>query len=400
MKRVVPLVVSMMLMSACSPNANTLVAAEQPKSAVESKAVVSLSDISGHWAESDIKAIVAAGYVDGYPDGSFKPDHTVTRAEFITMTAKAAGLKPVPGGDNKEWYAPYVAALVQAGIHQYKDFSSGDWNTPITRMEMARLAVRASDKSLQSPEDSTAAKKFMFLATQKGLITGMADGQLGKEESATRAQSVKIIQRILDVSQGKKLEVDKRAASYAEVELTGSNTQTMWGLKSKELPYQLPFTKTSVKTTVDQIIVVDMDSEDGAYRSWFPKAGLVKNTGESVGTDYLVALKVTIDNDVHGREGSFNIMMQLLGHNEFRRTVILKEYRHTTPIQHAPSIALEELEKVEGWILFSAPKEWVDSGLKDKDFDGLRLSENNGADIFLTERLLPDNQVNIGGIKK
>ncbi|PUA36979.1 hypothetical protein C8Z91_22850 [Paenibacillus elgii] len=382
MKRVVPLVVSMMLMSACSPNANTLVAAEQPKSAVESKAGVSLNDISGHWAESDIKAIVAAGYVDGYPDGSFKPNHTVTRAEFITMTAKAAGVKPVPGGDNKEWYAPYVAALVQAGIHQYKDFSSGDWNTPITRMEMARLAVRASDKSLQSPEDSTDAKKFMFLATQKGLITGMADGQLGKDESATRAQSVKIIQRILDVSQGKKLEVDKRAASYAEVELTGSNVQTMWGSHVVELPYKMPLENTKATVKVHQILIMDLKEEDGAFRSMFD-GEIERVDGKPVGKDnYLVALKIDVKNET-GSELNYSLWGQLLPDLGAKRVNILNangngevDKRFYLPI----------IDSTAGWYLLVTPKENAENDLKKYGFVYLRLLENNGATIEIGKK--------------
>ncbi|MCP1311671.1 S-layer homology domain-containing protein [Paenibacillus tyrfis] len=368
----------MMLMSACSPNANTLVAAEQPKTAAESKAGVSLSDISGHWAESDIKAIVAAGYVDGYPDGSFKPDHTVTRAEFITMTAKAAGLKPVPGGDNKEWYAPYVDALVQAGIHQYKDFSSGDWNTPITRMEMARLAIRASDKSLQSPEDSTDAKKFMFLATQKGLITGMADGQLGKEESATRAQSVKIIQRILDVSQGKKLEVDKRAASYAEVELTGSNVQTMWGSHVVELPYKMPFRNTKATIKVHQILIMDLNEKDGAFRSMFD-GKLEKVNGKPIDDEYLIALKVDITNETGSplNYGLFGQMAPNLG-----TEVVVMDIDKVDRRFLLPRISTKTNHS-EGWYLFAIPKEEVHSQKERIGYTNIRLNENNGTGFNL-----------------
>ncbi|NEN84507.1 S-layer homology domain-containing protein [Paenibacillus elgii] len=380
MKRVVPLVVSMMLMSACSPNANTLVAAEQPKSALESKAGVSLSDISGHWAESDIKAIVTAGYVDGYPDGSFKPDHTVTRAEFITMAAKAAGVKPVPGGDNKEWYAPYVAALVQAGIHQYKDFSSGDWNTPITRMEMARLAVRASDKSLQSPEDSTDAKKFMFLATQRGLITGMADGQLGKDESATRAQSVKIIQRILDVSQGKKLEVDKRAASYAEVELSGSNVQTMWGSHVVELPYKMPLRNTKAIVKVHQILIMDLNEKDGAFRSTFD-GNLEKINDKPFDDEYLIALKVDISNET-GSPLSYGLFGELAPYLGTRVVVINLDKVDARFI--LPSIGTKSNHS-EGWYLFAIPKKNIQSQIEKYGDVLIRLNENNGELITLSK---------------
>jgi hypothetical protein len=43
------------------------------------------SDIAGHWAEADIQYAAAAGWVNGYPDGTFKPGHNITRAEFMTL---------------------------------------------------------------------------------------------------------------------------------------------------------------------------------------------------------------------------------------------------------------------------------------------------------------------------
>ncbi|WP_343858403.1 S-layer homology domain-containing protein [Fulvivirga kasyanovii] len=44
-----------------------------------------LSDINGHWAEKEIRALIDKGYLNGYPDGTFRPDQSLTRAEFATM---------------------------------------------------------------------------------------------------------------------------------------------------------------------------------------------------------------------------------------------------------------------------------------------------------------------------
>jgi hypothetical protein len=53
-----------------------------------SQAVVgaaNFSDIAGHWGEERIKQAAEKGIVSGYPDGTFKPNRTVTRAEFAVM---------------------------------------------------------------------------------------------------------------------------------------------------------------------------------------------------------------------------------------------------------------------------------------------------------------------------
>lgn len=44
-----------------------------------------LTDIDGHWAEELISSAYNKGWVDGYPDGSFRPDQNITRAEVMTL---------------------------------------------------------------------------------------------------------------------------------------------------------------------------------------------------------------------------------------------------------------------------------------------------------------------------
>jgi hypothetical protein len=42
------------------------------------------SDYAGHWAEQTIEQVKALGLMSGYPDGTFKPDAPLTRAEMAT----------------------------------------------------------------------------------------------------------------------------------------------------------------------------------------------------------------------------------------------------------------------------------------------------------------------------
>ena len=55
--------------------------------------MVNLTDIKNHWAQKNIEELVALGAVAGCPDGTFKPDNTITRAEFATMLVKAFKLE-------------------------------------------------------------------------------------------------------------------------------------------------------------------------------------------------------------------------------------------------------------------------------------------------------------------
>jgi hypothetical protein len=138
----------------------------------------------------------------------------VDNALHITVTGTTSG---------DSWYVPYINAAVTSGLHQWSDFSSGDWSTALTRQDMVRIAVRAA-----TADNNTDGKKWMYLASKAGLINGMDDmGTLGEDETTTRAQSVAIIERILSIKDGKTLSTDKHAVSRAEVAWHGTNIFTM-----------------------------------------------------------------------------------------------------------------------------------------------------------------------------
>ncbi|MBD1927504.1 S-layer homology domain-containing protein [Trichocoleus sp. FACHB-90] len=54
-------------------------------------------DVSGHWAEAFIKALVAKNLISGFPDGTFKPEAPITRAQYAAIIAKTFNLPPRPG---------------------------------------------------------------------------------------------------------------------------------------------------------------------------------------------------------------------------------------------------------------------------------------------------------------
>lgn len=76
------------------------------------------NDIEGHWAERVIEKWENTGYINGYPDGSFKPDSPVTRAELSKILVMAFDLTEVEKvnyddvSDN-EWYYSYVVKSVK-----------------------------------------------------------------------------------------------------------------------------------------------------------------------------------------------------------------------------------------------------------------------------------------------
>ena len=90
----------------------------------------SFSDISGHWAEAEIERAVAFGWIAGYPDGTFRPDTYITRAEAMTMINRVLCRMPqdekdllrtmVVWPDNKptDWY--YLAVQKATNSHEFE----------------------------------------------------------------------------------------------------------------------------------------------------------------------------------------------------------------------------------------------------------------------------------------
>jgi len=142
---------------------------------------VAASDISGHWAQVTIQSWMDKGLIKGYPDGTFKPDQHVTRAEFMTLANRAFGytaVVPITYSDVKagSWYAPEVAKAKAAGyISGYPDGTMKPEN-PITREEVATIVARI--KNLTS--DANAASKY----TDAAKIGSWSKGQVGAVTSA------------------------------------------------------------------------------------------------------------------------------------------------------------------------------------------------------------------------
>ena len=181
-------------------------------SAGEVHATPNLTDIAGHWAEADIQRAVAHGFVQGFPDGTFRPDDPVTRAQFTTMVNRALGntgtasmtFTDVP---HYEWFHADVArAFAAAYVGGFEDNTFRP-NNPITRQEAAVMLSRiipthGASGNLNVFGDRGDIADWAFSAMQKingrGYMGGFDDGNLHPLANLTRAQTARIIGQILE----------------------------------------------------------------------------------------------------------------------------------------------------------------------------------------------------------
>lgn len=83
---------------------------------IPSNTTSKFSDTSSHWANKYIAAAVNAGIINGYPDNTFKPDNTVTYAEAIKMAVCALGYGPVIDTTLNPWYTGYIKQASSIGL--------------------------------------------------------------------------------------------------------------------------------------------------------------------------------------------------------------------------------------------------------------------------------------------
>ena len=151
-------------------------------------------------------------YVVGYPDGTVRPMGNITRAEVATIFfrlltddsrtqfwATTNTYSDVKSGD---WFNNAVSTLSNAGI--ISGYPDGTFrpNAPITRAEMAKvIALFAKlDKSEDRFDDIAGhwAEAYIKLAAGNGWIAGYPDGSFKPQQNITRAETMTMINRVLD----------------------------------------------------------------------------------------------------------------------------------------------------------------------------------------------------------
>ncbi len=178
-----------------------------------------------HWCYKKIMEFVDKGYIDGYEDGTMRPNQTITRAEYVKVVNNFFGFKD--GKTDKKfsdisddaWYAKYVyAAVAQGYISGYEDNTFRPSN-PITRQEATVILSRILkiDKEVYPKDhvdglaqysDGNEVADWAYTAIHSysvyNFINGYEDGTLKILQNVTRAETVELL-HVLE----QKIEIDR-----------------------------------------------------------------------------------------------------------------------------------------------------------------------------------------------
>lgn len=159
------------------------------------------------WAAKDIYTLKDAGIIGGKSATEFDPEGDVTRAEFAKMVVGLFGYKATSDAVNfedckaEDWFTPYVAAGVEAGVIKGVSDTEFAPNATITREDACTILGRALNKVAQSNElkftdaDKVAeyAAPYVALLSELGYVNGYEDGSFAPTNNITRAEAAKII---------------------------------------------------------------------------------------------------------------------------------------------------------------------------------------------------------------
>lgn len=189
---------------------------------------------STHWAHAQVGLL--SGEITGYPDGTFRPEKTVSRAEFINLFVRLAYPQELQGKNDTPWWKPACDVCIEKGLLADASATASYMNQPMPRGEITQLlgyycsgwgginesadaaaqfAVNWQEKRMEVPEYPTlfsdvpadAQSTFQYAeqgfsyacfltCVNQGLMTGYPDGTFYPERSITRAEAATVLSRL------------------------------------------------------------------------------------------------------------------------------------------------------------------------------------------------------------
>lgn len=170
-------------------------------------------DTKEHWAKESIASLLIKGILSGYPDGNFRPDNPLTRAEFakiislsFDLAIKQEGVKSFTDLEPNYWATPYIERVWKARV--VEGFPDGSFrpSDPVKRSEVAAMLCRVFSWPLIPQNFSPTfidldSSHWAFIYIETGAWQGVWDGYPGgdfqPETPATRGEIATLIARLI-----------------------------------------------------------------------------------------------------------------------------------------------------------------------------------------------------------
>ena len=212
-------------------------------------------------------------YIMGYPDGTVQPKGEITRAEACTIFfrlltdssrdyyfSKTNDYTDVNAGD---WFNNAISTLSNAGIVTGYNDSTFRPNQPITRGEMAKIIANFANLSKGGKTFSDLSghwsKTYVELAAGNGWIAGYPDGSFRPDQKITRAETVTMINRVLERVPAKELRLLSRSIMLT---FPDNNPGDWYYIAIQEASNSHEYQRSVYETTGDEMWTKLIDNVD------------------------------------------------------------------------------------------------------------------------------------------
>lgn len=297
------------------------------------------SDISGHWAKGTITQWTSKGYISGYPDGTFKPDNSITRAEFVVLVNKAMGYTKKGNAyfrdvNTNYWGYDEIQKGVSAGYVKGDPDGSFRPNDSVTRQEAAVMISKILDLETNFTSAATYndyryipswSVGYVGAVSNAKIMAGYPDGSFKADRVLSRAEAVIALDKVLNYDgKSDNKDDDKETKEDYTLEKTSLKDMTIKGdlvisssLKSKAVSLDNVTVKGTLivkgggTITADDCDIknLEMNYADATFKTkgdtevkntTFLKVGKLEGKGyDSVTVDKEFSDKITIDASIN-----------------------------------------------------------------------------------------------------
>ena len=164
------------------------------------------------WYYPHMQMLTSKGAINGYEDGTFRPNDIITNAEFVKIIVGLVADGAIVY--DAHWAEGYIQKAKDLGIIETDELPANEYDEPIRRQRMAKFAARTMEKVLgETPAENTenyiskitdwtdvceVCKPFVAQVYVKGVICGMPNGSFSGGANSTRAEATTMLVRMID----------------------------------------------------------------------------------------------------------------------------------------------------------------------------------------------------------
>ncbi len=164
---------------------------------------LAFTDITGHWAKSDIEYLVSKGILNGYTDNTIRPENNITKAEYIKMINRTFGFTTkanisYPDVSPSSWYYDEIRIAEAAG-YMFTFSGKVKADEKLTRQEAAAMFGRVLDLETSTTSRFTDASKisswalpYIGAVSNAGIISGYTDNTFRPTDNIKRGEVARV----------------------------------------------------------------------------------------------------------------------------------------------------------------------------------------------------------------